>query len=212
MRSTERAAFAELIGGVYEFYRRDLTEFSLGVWWQSMQAYELDAVREALGRHCMNPDNGHFLPMPADVVKMLGGTTKDSALVAWSKVTQAVSRIGSWYTVVFDDPLIHRAIDEMGGWTWLCRQTEKEWPFVEKRFCDHYRVYKARNEVPAYPPKLVGYTDIDNASRGFPEMNPALVGDPWVCARVLEGGCASGAMRLPIRAAELVAKRLESKA
>lgn len=188
MRSADREPFADLIGGVYEFYGKDLTGFSLDVWWEAMQAFDMVTVREALSRHCLNPDTGQFLPRPADVVKMLGGTSKDAAIVAWAKVDKAVRLIGSHQTVVFDDPLIHRAVEELGGWIWLGTQTDKEWPFVEKRFCDHYRVYKARSEIPSYPPKLYGITDTQNGARGFPEISPTLIGDPWVCVRVMQGG------------------------
>lgn len=209
MQSTDRGAFADLVQGVYDFYGKDMSAFAVDTWWRAMQHYDFETVREALGRHCMNPDSGQFLPKPADVVRMLSGTTKDAALVAWSKVQHAVEHVGSWQTVVFDDPLIHRAVEDMGGWITLCLQTAAEWPFLEKRFCDHYRVYKARGETPAYPPKLGGRTDLDNVSRGFPEMKPVLIGDPWVCARVIEKGdaertqvtLAADLLRLPNRSA-----------
>lgn len=194
MQPTDRPAFAELIHGVHDFYGRDVSKFTLEVWWQAMKNYDLATVRDALGRHCMNPDTGQFLPKPADVVRMLGGTTKDAALVAWAKVQRAVSYVGSWQSVVFDDPLIHRAIDDMGGWVWLCSQDEKEWPFVEKRFCDHYRVYRLRSEVPAYPPKLTGRTDLGNVSLGFGEAKPVLVGDRAACERVMAEGSSEHAL------------------
>jgi hypothetical protein len=56
------------------------------VWWQGLRQFDLDGVRVALGQHCMNPDSGQFPPKIADVVKMMGGSSLDSALVAWSKV------------------------------------------------------------------------------------------------------------------------------
>lgn len=188
MTPNDKRKFIEILQGVYALYRVDFSPQVAEIWWRSLSGYELPALTEALTKHAMNPDTGQFVPKPADVVKMLGGTTKDSAIMAWSKVSQAVSSIGSWNTVVFDDPLIHRAIEDIGGWVALCLTSEDEMQFAEKRFCDHYRAYKARSEIPEYPRKLVGRTDLANVYRGFDEMQPALIGDPWVCARVLEGG------------------------
>lgn len=211
MTATDRRGFAELLAGVYALKSKSLSEAVLEIWWRSLAGYDLAAVADALGRHVTNPDTGQFLPMPADVVKMLGGTTKDASLIAWSKLDMAVRRIGSWTTVVFDDPLIHRVVDELGGWVWLCSQTEKEWPFVERRFCEHYRVYRARGETPPYPAKLVGATDAGNVSRGHEEQQPALIGDPWACAQVIAGGSCERAKFLAGEAARLALESLKLK-
>lgn len=190
MLDTERAAFATTIAGVYDFYGKagSCNEFALQVWWEAMKNFDLPVVREALSRHCLNPDNGQFLPRPADVVRMMGGTSKDSALIAWAKVDKAVRDAGAYSTVVFDDPLIHRAIDELGGWIWLCGQPTDEWHFVEKRFCDHYRAYKARGEVPAYPKKLLGRYDAQNLPLGYEEQKPVVIGDVSAARLVFRNG------------------------
>jgi hypothetical protein len=187
LKQSDKQKFIDLLGGVYALYRADLSPQVVEIWWRALAAYDIAAVSEALTKHAMNPDTGQFVPKPADVVRMLGGTTKDAAILAWARADQAVRSIGSWTTVVFDDPIIMRVIEDLGGWVWLCEQTEREWPFVEKRFCDHYRVYRGRGEVPEHPRKLPGRTDIANVANGFPDMQPALIGDPWVCGRVLEG-------------------------
>ena len=188
MTRTDHPKFLDALRGVYALYRADLSTQVAIIWLRAMEAYDLEAVVDALTRHALNPDSGQFLPKPADVVRMMGGTTKDAAIIAWNKVDRAVRGVGGYATVVFDDPLIHRVVEELGGWIWLNAQTNDEWPFLEKRFCDHYRVYKARGEVPDYPPKLGGVTDLENLSRGYPAMLPVLVGDPWVCARLMDGG------------------------
>lgn len=190
MKEADRENFMELVAGVYSFYRQRVTPQVLAIWWQAMKQFDLPAVTEAFGKHSMNPDSGQYLPKPADVVRMMGGTTKDAAIVAWAKVDQAIRHVGAWTTVVFDDPLIHRCVDELGGWTWLCAQKEAEMQFLEKRFCDHYRAYKARGEVPAYPAKLLGHADIGNVPHGYAEMQPTFIGDVCGCQQVLVGGSA----------------------
>jgi len=84
------------------------------------------------------------MPKVADVIKMLQGSTQDSALTAWAKVDKAVRSIGTQMSVAFDDPLIHKVIQDMGGWLGLGQRQEAEWPFVAKEFETRYRGFKAR--------------------------------------------------------------------
>ena len=67
---------------------------------------DLRAVADALNRHAVNPDNGQFLPKPADIVRLINGNTVDRALVAWSTVERAIRSTGPYQSVVFDSPEI----------------------------------------------------------------------------------------------------------
>ena len=188
MQTHEFEQFRTLLAGVHDFYARDLSEFSLSVWWESMRQYDLAAVTQAMNRHVMNPDNGQFMPKPADVRKMLGGTSADAALRAWAKVDKAVRQVGNYASVAFDDPLIHRVISEMGGWIGLGQKTEDEWPFVAKHFENLYRGYAMRGEQPDYPPVLVGIAQADSEARGLRFDPPRLVGDQEKAMAVIAGG------------------------
>lgn len=202
MDNADRKAFAEALGDVYALYRADLSPGVMRIWWAALQAYDLPAVREALGRHAVNPDTGQFLPKPADVVKMLGGSTLDAAMVAWSKVESAVQRCGAYATVAFDDPLIHRVLDEMGGWVQVCKGTMKEWPFTQREFENRYRAHRVRSVVPPYPPVLLGLIDGENMGRGYPPGPVALLGDEARARQVVAGG--SDTARLPVKVAALL--------
>lgn len=188
MKPSDRATFGQLLSGVYAFYGKEASDFALSVWWQAMSPFDFKAVAEAMNRHCVNPDSGQFLPKPADVVKMLQGSTQDSALVAWAKVDRAVRTVGTYRSVVFDDPLIHRILTEMGGWIELGRKTEEEWPFVRNEFVNRYRGYRMRSETPDYPPHLVGMSEAQNAKAGFQVEAPLLLGNPETAAKVARRG------------------------
>jgi len=188
---SDREPFFTLLADVYAFYRADLSTFVGSVWWTAMQPYDLAAVNDAMGRHCANPDTGQYLPKPADVVRMLQGSTQDSALVAWAKVDRAVRQVGTWQSVVFDDALIHRVLHDMGGWLALERNTEDDWPFVAKEFQNRYRGYRGRSERPDYPPVLVGATQAHNSRVGGGAPAPVLIGDAGQARAVLAGGTTS---------------------
>ncbi|GAB4059255.1 DUF6475 domain-containing protein [Uliginosibacterium sediminicola] len=198
-------AFRDLIAGVHAFYRRELSSFGLSVWWNAMRAYDLAAVSDAVGRHCVNPDTGQFMPMPADVVKMLSGRTVDAALLAWSKVDRAIRHVGGNQSVAFDDGLIHRVLLDMGGWAPMRMKSEEELVFVGKEFVNRYRGYAMRSERPAYPAYLPGVYEAENTRRGMKTDPPRMIGAPDQVAAVMLAGGNCPAIRVTPAAPELMA-------
>ena len=188
MQPSDAKQFRTLLSGVFGFYGKDLSEFALSVWWEAMRPFDFAAVRDALNRHAVNPDNGQFLPKPADVVRLLRGSTLDSALVAWAKVDKAVRQIGSYASVTFDDPVIHRVIADMGGWVSVCSGTEDEWPFKAREFENRYRGFVNRPPED-WPPRLTGLEEHQNAQRGFSShFRLVYVGNREQCALVESKG------------------------
>lgn len=188
MNASDKPEFFALMADVQAFYGKDFSAFAGRVWWEAMKAYDFRAVADALNRHCVNPDSGQFAPKPADVVKMLAGSTQDAALVAWSKVDRAVREVGTGRSVVFDDPAIHRVVTDMGGWTPLGQKTEDEWPFVRNEFVNRYRGYRMRSETPEYLPVLIGQYQAQNQRLGFESEPPTLIGDVEAAKAVMLGG------------------------
>jgi hypothetical protein len=196
MNDNNKVDFLELIANVYAFYRQDFSRFAGGVWYEAMKPFDFPAVADALNRHCINPDSGQFMPKPADIVKMLKGSTMDSALVAWSKVDKAIRQVGTYESVVFDDPLIHRVLADMGGWQKVGMADENGWPFLAKEFENRYRGYSMRNAKPEYPPVMVGIAQSQNEQQGFRVKSPRLLGDKDNASAVYLGGREDTAERI----------------
>jgi hypothetical protein len=161
MNQNDAGRFRELLQGVYSYYRIELSQFHIDVFWHALKAFDFAPVQDAFNRHVQNPDNGQFLPKVADIVKLIGGGTADRALLAWSKFEIAVQYVGSWDSVVFDDPIIHQVADDMGGWMELCAREEKDWPFTKNEFVQRYRGY-ANSRLLSYPAKLIGRFEAEN--------------------------------------------------
>lgn len=185
MKQNDYDEFDETLVAVAEQYGKKLSDNLKILYWQGLVDYDLKAVQQALYRHIRNPDSGMFMPKVADIVKMLQGSTQDSALIAWSKVDKAVRYVGTQVTVAFDDPIIHRVINEMGGWLSFGSKQESEWPFVAKEFENRYRGYKSKNEKIDYPSKLIGLYDAQNIQAGFKETEVILIGDKKTAEQVL---------------------------
>lgn len=188
MKHTDKPTFASLMSALADYYARNLSDAVIGMYWQGLERYDIEAVREALNRHMQNPDSGQFMPKIADISRMLAGTTQDAALVAWAKVDQAVRRVGGYADVVFDDALIHRVLHDMGGWMALGTKTEDEWPFVAKEFENRYRGFRMRSERPDYPTVLIGIAGAHNRKGGHAVQAPILVGDQARAMAVMRGG------------------------
>ena len=188
--------FIALVSDVSAFYKQDFSPFAGRVWWQAMQPFDMDAVSEAFSKHCVNPDNGQFMPKPADIVKMLEGSTQDSGLVAWSTVDKAIRRVGTYRSVAFDDAIIHRVIVDMGGWIQLGTKTEDEWPFIRNEFVNRYRGYKMRKETPEYAPILIGVSEAHNSKEGFRIEPPTLIGNAEKAMQVLKMGSTAPTLQI----------------
>ena len=188
MNDKDFEKFRDGLTGVYAFYDKELNGFALDLWWSALKHYDLQAIIQAFNRHVVNTEAGKWLPKPADIIRMLQGSTQDAALSAWVKVDKAVRHKGVYVDVVFDDPLIHRVLHDMGGWIPLGQKNEDEWPFVAREFENRYRGFRERSEIPEYPPVLTGIANAYNASKGM-ELQPyVMIGDETACRRVIAGG------------------------
>jgi hypothetical protein len=188
MKTEDFEAFKEGMIGVMSFYSKGISNFALDVWWSALKTYDLPVIIEAFNRHLCNPDAGQYPPKPADLVKLLAGSTQDRALRAWAKVDRAVRQVGNYESVVFDDPLIHRTLHDMGGWIALGQKTEDEWPFVAKEFENRYRGFSQRSELPEYPCLLLGIAEAYNQSQGNRSSPPRLIGHEGAARKVRDGG------------------------
>lgn len=188
MQQHEFDAFSEMLQAVAEYCGKPLSPGVIAIYWQGLKDLDLPAVRHALNAHVQNPDTGQFMPKIADVRRMLGGTTQDSALRAWAKVDKGVRHVGPYASVAFDDALIHRVLHDMGGWVGLASKTEDEWPFVAKEFENRYRGFAMRNERSEYPPVLTGIAEAENVRRGLRSDPPRLIGDASKAEAVMQGG------------------------
>lgn len=188
MSPTPPKSFSDRLAVVYGFYNKEFTRAHLEVWWAAMQGYDERAIADALNRHCTDPDRGQFLPRPADLIRLIGGGTQDAALLAWSKVDSGIREAGAYASVVFDDPLIHAVLTDMGGWQSMCSVMLDELPFKAKEFENRYRGYRNKGAINSWPTHLPGIAEGHNKSKGLDTDPPLMIGDRDACERTYQGG------------------------
>ena len=178
MQREDFKRFGMALTACAELYGKTVSEGALSLWWEALKRFDIEQVEKAIRQCIESPEGGQFMPKPADLIKRLEGTATDRSLIAWGKVFGAMSSVGAYRSVAFDDGLIHAAVQDCGGWVKLCRSETDELPFVQRRFCDAYRAYSQRPEFP-YPAVLVGESEQQNMAlgRAVKVPPPTLIGD-----------------------------------
>lgn len=188
MTNSDYDDFVGVLGMVYTMYDKTPNAPTLQLWWNLLKDFELNVVKKGFEAHLSNPDRGQYLPKPADILRQLEGSTLDLALLAWSKVDHAVKTIGPYKDIVFDDPIIHAVIHDMGGWIGLGDKTLDEWPFVGNEFHNRYKGYKNKIDLINYPSVLTGIANKFNLVENFKSLPPVFFGNENKCLAVMNKG------------------------
>ena len=191
MNQSDFDDFSNTLSLVAEQYGKSFSPDVIMLYWKALGDFEWSAVKHALFLHIRNADTGMYLPKIADIIKMLDGTTSDQAMVAWTDVEKAMSRVGAYASVVFDDNITQAVIRDMGGWAGMCHKQIDELPFVAKEFQQRYRHYKSTNKPTNHPKVLIGSAEAENQLLGFNSEPPVPIGDKDKARQVyLTGGSA----------------------
>lgn len=193
MQPSEKKDFALLIAGVYAYHRQPCSDALIGMYWRGCQRWDFDQVQVAVERLTYDAEAGKFPPKIGDLTRVLEGTHSDRAQLAWGKALEAMSSVGAYTDVVFDDPAIHAAIEDLGGWPKVCRTETKELSYLQHRFCESHKAYTGRGTF-EYPRRLAGdrSPDYEYEKKGLKPPRPALIGDEDRCKAVYQGGNAAG--------------------
>lgn len=179
----------KMVTDALAYYRQDVSGFTLHVWVQTCQPFTVEQVSKALTAHVTDPDRGQYAPKVADIVRILAGTTTDRAELAWGKVLGAMSAVGAYRDVIFDDAAIHAAIEDLGGWVKICRGEISELSYLQHRFCQSHKAYIGRGSFD-FQRKLIGDRSPDSVyeKKGIPLPKPAIVGDHSLALLVYQQG------------------------
>ena len=132
------------------------------------------------------------------MIAHLGGGSATRSLRAWSMVEKAVRCVGHYRSVCFDDAIINKLVDDMGGWVKLAgTATVEDLKFRGMEFQKRYTGLMQTGGVGSdYPPYLPGAAEAHNAVEGMAVARPALIGDPVKANQVFERGQGSTALRV----------------
>ncbi|MFZ1325933.1 MAG: hypothetical protein WAT67_07915 [Candidatus Contendobacter sp.] len=95
MQATDKADFTALIAKTWRFYGKQPTGESVADWFELLEGFALDVIAVAFKRHLTDPQQGQYLPKPADIVRHLPVPKADddgrpSADEAWGLLLRLV--------------------------------------------------------------------------------------------------------------------------
>ena len=108
------------------------------MWLDAFSDLPVEAIEAAIRR--FNRECSDF-PTAAAVRKYAGASALDDeqrAVAAWRVVRSSIRNYGTYYSIEFDDPIIHAAIHGIGGWAHLCRTPHDEMQWKAKSFVAEY--------------------------------------------------------------------------
>jgi hypothetical protein len=187
MQTSDISKFTAMMAGIGELYGKVISAQLTDIYWRALKTYELQDVHHAFHTHVNNPDCGQFFPKPADIVRFIDGSGESKALEAWAKVEKAIIQVGRYQSIVFDDPLIHAVLEDMGGWIKLCSVKNEAMPFCANEFRKRYLGFVMRNPK-RHPKYLCGLSEAENVKNGFESAAPLLIGDAKKAELVMMSG------------------------
>jgi len=175
----------QFINEMFDYYNRDIRGGAAKTYMRMLVRFPIDQLQRVYFTHLTDPDQGQFMPKIADFVRVLEGTKKGQSTVAWNKVDRAIREVGPYGSICFDDQIIHKVIEEMGGWISICdTPTEKDLDFKMHQFNRLYEMYKGQGGVTDYPKRLNGIVDAENKT----SSDPLLIGNPSKAKQVHDSG------------------------
>lgn len=196
MVEEDKRDFAAVLRATLDVYGKEASPDVLRIWWAALQDRSIDEVRAGFSRYIRSTESGTFPPKPADIIRMIDGSSADRGMQAWAKVLEAIQRVGGYRSLAFDDPIIHVVIEAMGGWPGLCATPKDEMQFRAAEFAKRYRAYAEMGGVESFPAYLVGRSESSNNLHGFKSEPPMLIGSPEAAAKVMALGSASPRLQI----------------
>ncbi|WP_342146321.1 DUF6475 domain-containing protein [Rickettsiella endosymbiont of Aleochara curtula] len=173
MTSEDQEKFTQGMMVLAEVYNRKLSSLLLHTYWNCLKKYAYAVFEVSLWDFLKNPDYAkRGFPSPADWIKAIEGDTASKGLAAWTEIITTIRHIGHYESVIFTDPLIHSVIRDMGGWIFLCQQSERDLIFAQKEFERRYQNYYALKKLASMPRYLTGQIEHQNKLKGFTEYIP----------------------------------------
>lgn len=168
MQKHELTEFKEVMIGLGEYYGKEITEALTKIYWYDLKPLTIDQFKLAASQHRLNPDNGRFFPKSADIVKIFSGTTKqqeqlldDQAKMQWLVILSEIRKTGSWGDLEIEDQQAMAAVEALGGWKFICSQTQSQLVWLNKEFVAAYKNFE-RTPLEALPNKLAGRVELEN--------------------------------------------------
>lgn len=185
MLASDFQGFETLMKMQIAYYRaKDISDTMIVMYFDDLADFSAAEIESAFRNHRQQPETGRFFPRVSDLIALLQGGTKTRGVAAWDEAIRAISRVGSYESPDFSDPLIRSCIDRMGGWPNFCAMSD-DWTdedgtfhkgdkeFKRLQFVERYQSY-LRNPPSDAPARILGRHEIANRTSQYADDPRAL--------------------------------------
>lgn len=144
MTPTDYQPLLERLIGLSEVFRVPLSPAAQALYVEALQDLALPPVLAALGTLVRT---ARWFPKPAEIRQLVEGDVEARVEQAWLTWRTAARRLGSYRTVVTDDPVLAETLTAVfGGWVQACgaEYSPEMWASKRKEFGRVYQVLAAR--------------------------------------------------------------------
>ena len=157
-----RDEFAKVISGLQVYFRHELSEVELGIYWSALRGWEAHRFKQAAQAHVVR---SKWFPKLSELAEAVGGSETDAADEAWLRVIRSVAAVGRYRSVDFGADE-NAATQAVGGWIKLCIMPEREIPFAEKRWKQAFDHCRRAGVPPGQGRHLIGEEEADRVRLG----------------------------------------------
>lgn len=175
MENKHKIAFAQLLTGLGEAFDKKISDTLFEVYWEALKDLSFEDFNRAANTLTMT---AKFFPKPVEFRELLLPDIAAQASLAYGKLEKTFTQAGIYKTVVFDDPVIHAVVENLGGWVNYCNLRDEELKWYRKDFEKKYLSLApliAQGKILA-PVKLAGLYERDTHATAEAKT-PALIGD-----------------------------------
>ena len=170
--------FAHAMASLAEVFDsgRENSAVKMEIYFKALSSFTIEEIEQGVATLIRTRTTATF-PKPAEIIEAIQGTKQDKATEAWLQVLKAVRTIGPARSVKFTDPVIHSALDGIGGWTETGEWLDVDLKWKQKEFERLYMVC-SQFHPSRHPEYLIGEADQSNRDRGFLDYikPPILIG------------------------------------
>ncbi|MEW6481881.1 MAG: DUF6475 domain-containing protein [bacterium] len=165
MTKKDLKRFIELMGILAEAFSQEVSKEKIQIYFVALQDLSIDDIEQAVWR-LVNTRTTATFPKVAEIRQAVKGKEEEKSLQAWTKVYEMMGNTGGWQSVIFDDPIIHKVIENMAGsWFRFC-EIKTPTSFLQKEFEKLYCFF-LKMPLNEYPKILLGYFDWNNMQNGY---------------------------------------------
>lgn len=136
MENKDKKEFFKIIAGLGEMFGKTISDTLYELYWQALKDLsfeDFNKTANSLGQ------TTKFFPKPVEFRDQVLPDIAAQASLAYAKLEKAFTQAGVYKTVVFDDPVIHAVVENLGGWVSYCNLPDEELKWYRKDFEKKYQ-------------------------------------------------------------------------